>query len=548
MIRFLKYSGLILILFLLFIGNSFSQIDYKYLTGAQKGQLDTLSREMTKSAINQASGLLEKEIDPEKYIVGQNDEFSISIMTSEPREMDLKVSPDGTLLVPAIGIVDLKGKKLSESIRLIRDLVSKMYNSKEVFVVLKDIRRFKVSVSGSVAKTAIMPATAADRVSEIIDKSGGLKYDASMRNIILIRDNNHQRVRVDLLKFYLLGDDDSNPYLFGGDKIIVPPSNDKSVIGIYGEVASPGVYEFVEGDSLSTLIRFGLGFLEAAFLDSVEIVRSEGKAITSTFMNLNSWRDFESQNTTFLNDMPLRSGDRVYVRREKDWQKLEYVVVTGEVNYPGYYAIENNKDKVDELINRFGGFTNDASLESITYIRQSEFDKPDEEMERLSKISPSEMSESETRYYQSRKLEKRGVMSIDFKKILTEPSTEDNVVLVHRDSIIVPSLKSFVNVQGRVVNPGLMTFNQRYDYLDYINLAGGFGFRADESETIVNKSRGGLFRAKDKNYFLEPGDVILVPPEKELTFFEIFTSSLTIVTQLLTIAGVLLAFSNISKK
>ena len=43
------------------------------------------------------------------------------------------------------------------------------------------------------------------------------------------------------------------------------------------------------------------------------------------------------------------------------------------------------------------------------------------------------------------------------------------------------------------------------------------------------------------NYKLDPGDTILVPPEEEdATFFEIFTTALTIATQLVTIVGVVI--------
>lgn len=538
-------NSLVLSLLAIIITSSslFAQIDYRMLTGADKNHLDTLSRELTKDAIKEASGLLEKEIDPNKYIVGQGDEFGISIMTAKPRHLELKVSPDGTLMIPTVGKVFLKGKILKAAVKEIEELINKVLTPNEVVVVLKDIRKFKVSVSGSVAKTGIMPATAADRVSEIIDKAGGLKFDASMRNIILLRDGINERIKIDLLKFYLIGDEESNPYLLGGDKIIVPPSKDAINIGIFGEVGSPGTFEFVEGDSLSTLVRFGLGFVATSFLDSVEFVRIEGKNIIKKSLDLSSWRNITSKYYHPENDFPLQVGDRLFVRKIANLGKQEYVVIKGEVTYPGYYAIEENQERLSELIKRVGGFTEDAAIQSIEYLRQNERDKPDEEMERLSRILPSEMSESETRYYQARKLEKRGIMSVDIRKVMSDVNSPDNIILVHRDSIVVPSIKNYINVQGRVVNPGLILYQPGLTYSDYINLAGGFGYRADEDETIINKTRGGLFRAKDMNYVIEPGDVILVPPEKELTFIEAFSTGLTIVTQILTIAGVVLAFT-----
>jgi len=40
-------------------------------------------------------------------------------------------------------------------------------------------------------------------------------------------------------------------------------------------------------------------------------------------------------------------------------------------------------------------------------------------------------------------------------------------------------------------------------------------------------------------YVLEPGDVILVPPEKEISFTEVFKDVITTIAQLATILGVI---------
>jgi len=159
-------------------------------------------------------------------------------------------------------------------------------------------------------------------------------------------------------------------------------------------------------------------------------------------------------------------------------------------------------------------------------------------MERLYRIPYTEMSEFEKRYFQSRVREKRGVMAIDVHKAITDMSSDQNITLYNKDSIIVPTKKNYINVQGRVNNPGNIVFNPNWTYMDYINQAGGFGYRADMNETFVAKSKGEIFLARDNKYKLEPGDVILVPPEKEVSFTEVFTQIVATVSQLVTIFGV----------
>jgi protein involved in polysaccharide export with SLBB domain len=319
------------------------------------------------------------------------------------------------------------------------------------------------------------------------------------------------------------------------------------LIEIYGEVADPGIFEFVEGDSLSTLIKFAQGFLNSALLDSVEFARKNesGSDMTTKYLNLNSWRDILFSGKPLPGDFALKSNDRCYIRKYPQWLENDYVILEGEVKYPGKYAIRKDIDKVSDVINRAGGFTDKAEVQNIEFIRQIDLKVKDPEIERLSRLVPSEMSKSELRYFQVKINEKKGAMSINFNNIRSNTGSDDNITLKSQDSIIVPSQNDFVNVQGRVNNPGKVRFKSGLTYLDYVTLAGGFAFRADIDETFLNKPKGAQFLARKMDYEIEPGDVILVPTQIDVTFMETFTTVLTIATQLMTIAGVVIAITNI---
>ena len=518
----LRYSFYImLILFFAFNqSNSIAQeekyLDNSFLTGAKKNEIDTLNVKTSKEIADETAGLLEKEIDPSKYIMGPNDILFVSIVTTKPVEYKVVVSPEGKILIPTVGVVDVKTKTLKETEKLIKQAVGKAYRNFEVYVVLKKLRKFKVIVSGAVRKPAIVPATAADRASEIIERAGGLKYDASIRNIILLRDEGKQVIPVDLLKFNI-GEKDANPFVLGGDQIIVPPSSKEHSIQIWGEVAQEGIFEFVLGDSLSTLIKFAHGFLNSSFLDSVEIARFEenNASVNRWFVNISSWRELFYKSNNLPGDFPLKSGDRIYIRQKPNWQNTRFVVVEGEVNLPGKFAINKADTRVRDILIRAGNPTDEASLEGATLQRRKGIEKVDKEMKRLETILPSEMSENERRYYQARSTEQKGVMAINFLKVWDNPKSADNIILIDKDSIYVPTKKNFINVQGRVNNPGLVIFKKGNSYLDYIKQAGGFGFRAEKDETLIVKKKGEQFLASDMNYTLEPGDNILVPPEIE---------------------------------
>ena len=539
-----KLIKAIILAFLVLPFVTYAQVENYEFSSAKPGVLDTLARETSQRIVSEAEGLLEKEIDPEKYILGPGDKFKISVISSRTRKYELSISPSGKMMIPDVGIVDLKDKTLAEGEKAIIKKINKVFRTRNIYVILFDVRKFKVSISGAIKKSSIVPATAVDRVSEIIEKAGGLKPDGSLRNIKVFRSGYDEPINVDLIKFFKIGYDNANPTVLGGDRIIVPKISEKHTIAIRGEVPFPGEYEYVKGDSLSTLIKFANGFFQTSFLDSVEFARLDYDGeVVSTFLDLREWRDKILSNQPLPGDFPLQNGDRIYIRKDPRWNPPGEVIIEGEVIYPGKYSIDGVNTRVADIIRKAGGITSKGSLEAAFLIRQSEIGTIDPEMDRLSRIPMGEMSESEYKYYQARLNEKKGVMAINFVKLMEDYNADDNIILKARDSIIVPEKKYFVSVQGRVNNPGLVVYKPEYTYLDYINAAGGFGFRSDESGTMIVKSKGQQFDAESMNYRIVAGDYILVPPKKDIGWGQIAMTALTVVAQIVAIGGVIIALT-----
>ncbi|TNE35260.1 hypothetical protein EP342_01850 [bacterium] len=530
---------LIVILLLLFSFINLTAQD-EAITGAAPTATDTAKVDQLYQASQMTGGLLDGAIDTKEYIVGPGDEFIISIISAKREQITSSVLPDGRMLISNVGVVDLNGKHLDEAYKLIEDKVKSVYNSKNISVILSNIKKFKVTVSGETFTQVTVPANSAERVNEVINKAGGFEKKSSLRNIKLLRKDSV--INVDLVKFFNIGDKNANPYVMGGDQIIVPPFNKKSTIGINGEVPKQIEIEYIKGDKLSTLFKISQGFLESADLSNVELSRlgADGISVNKMYLDISSWRDILYNTENLPNDIDLQPGDRVYIRKKENWKTPSYVKILGEVKYPGKYTIELGKTKLSDIIERSGGFTENAYVSSSILIRQKELDREDAELERLKKIDRSEMTRSELKYFQSRVNERKGLMAVNFEHAVNDPNSVDNILLQNKDSIIVPEKFDFINVQGRVNNPGNVQYNKDFDYLDYIALAGGFGYRAEPDETFITKTKGEQFLAEDRNYKLEPGDTILVPPEEEVTFFEIFTTALTIAAQLVTVVGVII--------
>lgn len=505
-------------------------------------EYDTTNTEKGIKLAESSVGLLTREVNPKEYRIGAGDVVSISIGTISPLHYSIAVSSEGNLVIPGVAVINVKDVTLDSAKKAVREAVGKIYAGASVDVSLQRLRQFKVYVLGAVAMPSVVVATPADHVFDVIERAGGILDTGAIRGIMLIREGTSEPEYVDLQRFLAYGYSEANPTVQGGDRIVVPLRNTKDVISISGEVVAQGEYLYMPGDSLSTLIRMAGGLLASARLDSVVVVRMrpQGQDYDEIYLDLTQWRDLQFSDTSLPGDIALHTGDRVYVRAIPKWNERAEVVVDGEVVYPGRFAIIPNVTRLTDVIRMAGGFTEQASLEDAVVIRVSEMKIEDKEYERLKPLPPSEMSKGELQYYRTKSREVKGVMSVSFPDLFLRGNHDNDPVMRNHDSILVPIRNVYINVSGSVRRPGRIMYQPGLKYLDYINLAGGYGFRADMDATLVIKVKGDQFPADSENYTLEPGDNILVLDEPEIKFIDVFTQALTIAAQLVTIVGVVL--------
>jgi len=514
---------------------------------AKPGEYDTIGVKMSAELAKDNVGLMENAIDPATYLLGPGDMVSVFIGTLEPKLFDLLITPEARLVIPTIGVIMVKGKTLAETEQIVTEKVSKTYKIQSVSLSLKKIRTFKVMVTGNVRTPGYIPASPADRLSEVIERAGRLLYNAAQRNIIIRREGLAEPIIADLTRFYLLGEKAGNPTMQGGDVVTVPPYPDDEIIDISGAVGAPATFEFTVGDKLSTIARFAQGFLASAVTDSIEIIRfkNQGSETQQIFVDASTWGSRLLRGDTPLpNDVELRAGDRIYVRERLSYHASSTVAIKGEVRFAGRYGINPTGTTVADIIERAGGFTDIASLENSVLIRRKDTrEEIDMEHARLLAVPILSMSESEKAYFREKQREVSGKIMFDFTKLNDKKAQQ--IYLKDMDSIYIPSKNSFVNVIGRVAAPGKILYNSSFDYEDYIDVAGGYSNRADKSEALIVKQKGERYLASDHKVKIEPGDHILVPeePESKTKFIDILSTTLTITAQIVTVVGVIFTVS-----
>ncbi len=509
----------------------------------RKNGVDTEQPTLTERAGTPASGTIEVPVVDSLYFIGPGDELIVSVFANQFYNYTIPVQSDGSIVVPMIGEIAVRNSSLRDVRLRLLALLRAQIRSGDILVNLGKPRQVKVTVAGAIRKPGIVQLPATARVSEALDLTGGEIVDTtSLRNIVVQRLDGSIFV-ADLMRYYRTGDTKANPFVSGGDVITFPRKDE--ILGIFGAVKREGWVDFVEHETLKDAFEVAQGLKASAFLDSIEVVRFEDDNRTTMriFVDLGGYPDCRNL------DFPLKSNDLILVRAMPEFRKHNLVVVEGEVNYTGSYGIIEGETTLIDLINWAGGFTKDASLEESTITRKTDENEQDRELERLRKIPPADMTEDEYEYFKARSRERIGQMVVNFKKLFLQRDTSENIFLRDGDVVMIPKLKNYIRVIGRVNTPGNVIFEPAWGFEQYIAAAGGYGWRAKDNDVRVIKARTGeLVDAEDvEDYLLEPGDTIWVPEESVVKFWEIALGALGVISQIAGIVGIIVAISQINK-
>jgi len=356
----------------------------------------------------------------------------------------------------------------------------------------------------------------------------------SLRGIILLRSTGEE-IAVDLQRFRITGDFNYNPYL-KNDDVLIFPANDisRNFFTISGAVNSPGLFFFVEGDSLSNALELAMG-VNNAFDDVNKVLISrlsyDGETLYTDTADINS-------------KIKLNRGDQLKVLAPETQRKNYYALVLGEVRNPGSFPITKNNTKLYDVLQTAGGFTKEASLRraklytgnSLAVFLEKQYgielaDQPDLEdvnlrntivnletllMYRMSNVYP----EDSTYFFLENQLRvlTEG-SSLDFTKIDDPESDIASYIVKSGDVIIVPAIRKSVYVFGQVANPGYVPLTEGKEFSYYIGEAGGMGELAVPDDIMVIKGGSRYWISPyEQTVILEEGDYVYVPKESLRSF------------------------------
>ncbi|HEB7541790.1 sugar ABC transporter substrate-binding protein [Campylobacter coli] len=468
------------------------------------------------------------------YKIAVGDQISLKIWGAVEFEQILVVDSQGNIFIPKVGAVNLLGVKNSALVSVIKAQVNKIYkNNVFVYADMNAYQNVSVFVTGSVNAPGLYQGLSSDSVIQYLDKAGGINLEyGSFRDIQILR-NNAVIKKIDLYDFLLKGQMDLFPFR-SGDVVLV--GNVQSYVFVNGDVQRP--FRFELANDIKTLF---------------DLARVAGAKPIVTNAILRSYGNDHKLEVSAYNKMQfskvlLKTGDEVQFNPEYISQNIS-ITVNGE--HSGLKTLVVRKGTTLEDVSRLIVANGQSDMNALQVFRKSVAKTQKDlinaqlkELETLALTSPSVTSQGAAikaeqaklilEFIQrARELEPKGQIVID------KPKSYGEVILEEGDTINVPSKNNLIIVQGEVTLPGAFVYNKGEDLKYYINLAGGYGERADTSKVLVIRNNGKAQRYSG-SVDMMPGDSVLVLPKVESENLQIFSMLTQILYQIAVATNVVL--------
>jgi protein involved in polysaccharide export with SLBB domain len=352
--------------------------------------------------------------------------------------------------------------------------------------------------------------------------------------------------RIDLVRFNSMHDPKASPPLRQGDVIDVPFRDMMHPgIGVYGAVQAPGEFEFVQGDSLSSAIKYAFGPSANADLQHVELSRIGAGDTTGRPQVY----DLVSIQAHTAQDVPLQPNDRVILRSLPEENRAAIVEVIGEVGEPGPYPIDDGHTTLSQVVQEAGGLTAKAYPAAGVIKRHSHEDRltagSPEDIAQTIRLEDLTVSDT-TNFYRQLSMRPPTVVT-DMYRLFVQGDRSADVRLEDGDEIVIPKRPTSVYVYGFVNNAGFVNYQSDAPLRYYIAQAGGYAQGGDKSETVVVKLRSKAWMDPSDTK-IEPGDEIFVPKEPDYSEDYKLQRLTTIVTVVTTVFSAISLYFYLTRK
>lgn len=390
-------------------------------------------------------------------------------------------------------------------------------------------------------------------IKNLIEKAGGIKENAFLNRAILTReraDLTRETVPINLKN--LLDGRTADINLKKNDMLLVASDSVLVELGsftIYGDVQTPGKYDYAEGTSIEDLIIKAGGLLNSASLAKVDVSRRIVDPLSIESPNvIADIYTFNIKDGLVVDGPPdfvLSPYDQVYVRRSPGYIEQRNIEIAGEVLFPGRYALKEKTERLSDIVKRAGNLTPHAFSAGARLLREKTIMEMTEERKAMQALSKGLKDSISTDLLN---IDPYYSVGIELDKAIANPKSEYDLVLREGDQLIVPEYDNTVKINGSVMYPNTVLYKKGQKVSYYINQAGGYSDLAEKKRAYIVYMNGTVAKVKGSNRdAIQPGCNIVIPSkeQKEKMSLAQILSLGTSVTSMASVVALLI--NNLSK-
>ncbi|MEX2151908.1 MAG: SLBB domain-containing protein [Gemmatimonadaceae bacterium] len=397
-----------------------------------------------------------------------------------------------------------------------------------VFPVSDRVRN-TITVKGNVWSPGVQGLSPGMTIADALQAAGGPKPDVFLGQVLISRlrpDSSRVQLRASLrdstgavLNDFQLREDDEI------EVFALTEFRPDRYVSVGGAVRKGGRFPYRQGMTMRDLVLLAGGLKESAYLKEAEIARlPEDRTGATTAITIRAPLDstylFERKpGEPYLGapglqasargapEFELKPYDNVLIMQQPNWELQRVVTISGEVHFPGQYALKTRSERVADIVERAGGLTTEAYPEGTFFVRT----KGDV-----------------------------GRVAIDVPQALKKKNSPDNLLLMDGDQITIPQRSNVVTVRGAVNAPNVVAFvnGKTIDY--YIDQAGGEARNADRKRSFITQPSGKRETKTISNPSPKPmpGSLVVVPeidPSDKTNWVQVMAAVAPILASLATL-------------
>ncbi len=160
----------------------------------------------------------------EAFKIGPEDVLAITVWKNDAMSRTVQVRPDGKISLPLLDDIEAAGLTPMQLRDILAKKLAEYIPNPEVSVIVSDVRSFKVSVIGEVARPGRYELKSWTTVLDVLAQAGGFNQFSARSRIVILRPNGKTMTRIpfNYNKVVSSGGEEENLYLQPGDIVLVP--------------------------------------------------------------------------------------------------------------------------------------------------------------------------------------------------------------------------------------------------------------------------------------------------------------------------------------